>query len=402
MSFEQSIDRCVRCGFCLPACPTYQLFNREESSPRGRIALMAALQAGEVEAGPVTLATYEECLGCRACESACPSGVIYEEVLLAGRERLREVSAPLPLYIRFLLATLCLPATLTLARLSWRYLGSVLSRPASHIHTRRQPWALLSVVPPPRTHTVPPASGRLEVAVHRGCLMDIFWEGTNARAVTLLREAGYQTDRLPVTAGCCGALHAHSGDIGTARTLAKQVIEAFEASGAQVAVNLAGGCAAHLAGYGDLFPPGDPWHERAQRVASGVRDVASLLSEQQWQSDGSDERVTYAESCHLRHGMKVWRAPRELLEEISCYRELPRADTCCGSAGIYNLVRPDVAGEVLDGKIRDLESIDVTTLVVSNPGCELQWRLGIHLARLPVRVRHLVDYLYDAREQLPG
>lgn len=397
MSFEQSIDRCVRCGFCLPACPTYRLFNREESSPRGRIALMAALETGEVDATPETLATYEECLGCRACESACPSGVIYEEVLLAGREHLRDVAGPLPTYIRVLLATLRSPAALTLARLAWRATGSLVSRLARRIRTRRQPWALLSILPPPRPHAVPPSLGPMEVAVHRGCLMDIFWEGTNARGVSLLRDAGYTADRLPATAGCCGALHAHSGDLETARTLAKRVIEAFEASGARVAINLAGGCAAHLAGYGELFPVDDPWHARAERFAVGVRDIASLLAEGEWTGGARDKRVTYADSCHLRHGMKVWQAPRELLDEVGDYRELPHADTCCGSAGIYNLVRPDVAGEVLDGKIHDLETVDAETLVVSNPGCELQWRLGIHLAGLAIQVQHLVDYLYEAR-----
>lgn len=358
---------------------------------------MAALETGEVDATPETLATYEECLGCRACESACPSGVIYEEVLLAGREQLRDVAGPLPTYIRVLLATLRSPAALSLARLAWHSTGSIVSRLAYRIYTKRQPWALLSIVPPPRAHALSPATGPIEVAVHRGCLMDIFWEGTNARAVSLLREAGYDADRLPAATGCCGALHAHSGDLETARTLAKRVIEGFEASGARVAINLAGGCAAHLAGYAELFPPDDPWHERAECFAAGVRDIASLVAEREQAGEARDERVTYADSCHLRHGMKVWRAPRELLEEAGCYRELPHADTCCGSAGIYNLVRPDVAGKVLDGKIRDLETVDAETLVVSNPGCELQWRLGIHLARLPIQVQHLVDYLYEAR-----
>lgn len=395
MSFERSIDRCVRCGFCLPACPTYRLTDDEESSPRGRIALAKALVEGDVDPTPESLATFSQCLGCRACESACPSGVIYEEVLLFGREQVAQAAEPLPWYARLLLFTLRSPTRLRWLQQLWQTGGAVAIRLARLIPIQHPAVTLTAALPMPSRGSVF-TDENPDVAVHRGCLMESFWGSTNARAAALLRRTGLKTALLPVTAGCCGALHAHQGDRSTARTLAMRVIEAFEASNASTVVNLAGGCSAFIKGYPELFDQSDPWHSRALALAEGVSDVATLLVDRGYDPGGaSPERTTYQDSCHLRHGMHVWQQPRALLRASSRYSELPSADQCCGSAGIYNLVHPDIAGDILAEKVRELSTLDVDVIVTSNPGCELQWRAGIRQSRMAVRVQHLVDYLYE-------
>jgi glycolate oxidase iron-sulfur subunit len=396
LTLEESIDRCIRCGFCLSACPTYRITHDEESSPRGRIALVRAVLADEVKPDLATLATFGECLGCRACESACPAGVVYEEVLLRGREAYVEAGATLPWYARALLFMIRSPWRLRVAQRLWRSCGSGVVRIARLLPTSWPPLALLAALPEPASEPVP-ARAEANVVIHRGCLMDIFWEGTNLRSVLLLRDAGTRAQLLPPDAGCCGALHAHQGDRETARRLARRVITAFEISGAGTIVSLAGGCGAHLQRYPDLFDPRDYWHARAERFAHAVRDVTSLLAETGYSSETSGELSTYQDSCHLRHGMGVWRQPRELLRAAGPYAEMGSADRCCGSAGIYNLLRPDIAGRILGEKVDEVRAMAPDVVVTSNPGCELQWRKGIRQSGLSVRVCHLVDYLFERR-----
>jgi glycolate oxidase iron-sulfur subunit len=389
---ERSVDRCVRCGFCLTACPTYRLFDDEESGPRGRIALVRAVAAGEVTPSVETLATFSECLGCRACESACPSGVIYDEAFLYGREALAAVSPPLPFYVRFLLRSIEHPFVLSLLRALWRLGGHAVVPLVRRVRALPHPLSLLVALPRPSRSRIASHPGAA-VALHRGCVMDILWEGTNDRAVALLRETGLGAQPLSLSAGCCGALHAHQGDRRTARRLAQRVIAAFEASGAQRVINLAGGCSAFIKEYSELFEHDDPWRERAERMAAGVTDVATLLVERGRAPHITDTSVTYQDSCHLRHGLKVWREPRALLTASAAFCEMPSADQCCGSAGIYNLLRPDVASRILAAKVREVAEMGVDEVIVSNPGCELQWRMGLHAAGSPIRVRHIVDFL---------
>lgn len=391
---ERSLDRCVQCGFCLPVCPTYALFEREESSPRGRIALMGALAAGEVEPSAETLATYSECVGCRACESACPAGVVYEEVLLAGRAAVHDVQGPPPWNVRLVFFLIERPILLELARRTWRLMGGLVSRCLSRIPKMPPMLALMTALPAPRPMELEPSREQPEVMLHRGCLMEVFWEGTNARAVSLLRSVGIPADRLSSRAGCCGALHGHAGNLDTARRLAKTVIETWEADGERTVVSLAGGCSAFMKGYAELFALDDQWRNRAERFAGSVRDLASLLVEADWTGERDVERITYQDSCHLRHGLKVWKEPRALLAETGEFVELPRS-ACCGSAGVYNLVHPDIAGSLLRDLVEKIEATGSTTVVTSNPGCELQVRMGLQRHRSAARVQHLADYLFE-------
>lgn len=395
---SRAADRCVQCGFCLTACPTYRLFDNERSSPRGRIAIVKELLAGELEPSLSTLSTFSECLGCRACESACPSGVHYEEILIYGRQLLRAVGEPMPLPVRLLLDTIARPRLLTAAKRLWRRIGRVLIALARRLGRPHGPLALLAAVPEPARLHRPVSPGRAEVVVHPGCLMDIFWGRTNERAVELLRRAGRAAELLPESSGCCGALHGHQGDLDTARRLAQRLMEAFEASGASVLVNLAGGCSAFMKEYPSLFAAEDPWRARAERLASALKDMASLLSESGYRLKAPTGALTYQDSCHLRHGLKVWREPRAILRTGGNYRELPSAGQCCGSAGVYNMLRPDIANRILRAKLREVQELGAEVVVTSNPGCELQWRYGVRQAGLPVRVVHLVDLVYETGE----
>jgi glycolate oxidase iron-sulfur subunit len=396
VDFDRSIDRCVQCGFCLPACPTYQIKNTEESSPRGRIALAKALIEGDVPAELGTLATFNECLGCRACESACPSGVVYEDVLLYGREELARAGAEIPWDARMVLFIIRSPWRLLFAQRFWRRFGSLVVRVSRFLPPSRPPLAMLGALPTPSREGVD-SQPEAEAVIHRGCLMDIFWEGTNERAVLLLQQTGTRTGLLPLSTGCCGALHAHQGDQATARKRAKDVIAAFEVSGARTLLSLAGGCGAFLASYPHLFAPGDPWHARAERFSSAVRDITSVLAEKGYQPVATNARTTYQDSCHLRHGLGVWREPRQFLRSSSAYGEMPDADRCCGSAGIYNMLRPDIAGQILREKVQEVKTLMPDIVVTSNPGCELQWRMGVRQSDLPSRVCHIVDYLFECQ-----
>jgi glycolate oxidase iron-sulfur subunit len=392
-----SVDRCVQCGFCLPACPTYRLFEREESSPRGRIALAKLLASGEVEADDATLATYDECVGCRACEPACPSGVVYEEVLLYGRELLAKETRALPPQVRLLLWYIRRPWLLTLARLAWRHAGRVVPGLFQRVPIRTQTVALLAALPPPSPASVPEDPAVPDALVHRGCLMDILWEGTNGRAVLLLRDAGISAARISPSAGCCGALHGHAGQVEVARRLARRTIAAWEREGSPTLLSLAGGCGAFMRGYPELFAPDDPWHGRAAALSDAVQDLSSLLLRAGWKGRADGSRVTYQDSCHLRNGLGVWEEPRVLLDSVADFVELPGAGGCCGSAGVYNLLRPDIANRLLDEKSEAILDLGVDEVIVANPGCELQLRLGVRSHGVPARVRHLADFLFAHR-----
>ncbi len=396
MSLDSAIDRCIQCGFCLQACPTYRLFETEESSPRGRIARVKDVLAGEVAPTVQSLQTFSECLGCRACETACPSGVHYEEILLYGRAELRRLEPEPRLAVRTLLRLISRPSGIRRMKRLWARLGRAAIRFARALRPRSPELRLLAALPNPAPQAAP-TQGDPDVTMHRGCLMDVFWEGTNARAVLLLRDSGLRADLMEESAGCCGALHAHQGDTQTAREQAKRLIGAFETSGAKVISSLAGGCGAHLKEYPSLFADDATWRARAERLSNAVRDVATLLRGQGVRpGDDGGRRVTYQDSCHLRNGLKVTAAPRELLAGPG-YCEMASAGSCCGSAGVYNLLRPDVADELLRRKVEEVREMGAQEVVTANPGCELQWRMGAREARLPVTVRHLVDHLWEER-----
>lgn len=416
------LANCMRCGFCLPACPTYRETGLEAASPRGRIALMKAAVDGHMHADDRLKAQLDLCLGCRACEPACPSGVKYGELIEAAKEALEE-HAKHPLWVGWIRTMAFKHLFVNQKRM--RLLGGLIRLyQRSGLRWLARKLGLLRILPahmrrmeavlPEATSsgvalemgTFIPAVGqkRGTVGMFSGCIMDILFLQTNKNTVTLLSEAGFDVV-IPPGQNCCGALHAHSGEVEGAHKLAVNNVKAFREANVDFIVSNAGGCGAMLKEY-DRLLKGDAYKELEEDVkwfAARVRDVSEIFLEIAPLDDlGTlNERVAYQGSCHLQNVMKVKNQPRQLLQRIegAQYVELHESDRCCGSAGIYNVVQPRMAGGILDEKMGHVNETQADTLVTSNPGCLLQMKHGIHKAGLDGRMRavHLVDLLVEAR-----
>jgi glycolate oxidase iron-sulfur subunit len=404
--YSRSLD-CVHCGLCLPTCPTYVETGREVSSPRGRIYLMRGVAEGRIPLGDVVAEEASLCLGCRACETACPSGVRYgsmierlrHEVQHAGlrssvthrveRFALRHI-VPQRRRLRLAVELLGLAQRLGLDRLGAWLLPAAL----------RDAPRLLPPVPPRRVRAalpeLVPAQGarRGRVAFFTGCVMSELFAETNAATVRVLAREGFEV-WIPRTQRCCGALQAHAGDAPKAHALARENVRAFAAGELDALVTNSAGCGAALRDLGDWLPgEGEP-------LAARVRDVCEWL-------DGAglraplgrfEARVCYDDPCHLVHGQRVEAAPRRLLAAIPglslVSHENPGA--CCGAAGTYNLTQPAMSRAVLARKIASLAAADPDVVATGNPGCLMQLRAGLAGAGLRARALHPVEILDAAQ-----
>jgi glycolate oxidase iron-sulfur subunit len=404
------LDSCVHCGFCLPACPTYLAVADENASPRGRLVLMRAALDGEVTLDDPDIASaLDTCLGCRACETACPSGVPYGQLLEATRETQR-AARPIPAIGRVVLAIFARPTALRGVLAGARVLRSLglarwLARalPAS----LATPFALLASTARPPAPSYRPAVPdgeelRGTVVCLTGCVMEGLFAPVNRATERVLMVNGYALRWAPAQE-CCGALHIHAGDGDTARRLARTNIAAFEASGADfVAVNSAG-CGAMLKEYGHVLHDDPAWATRAASFAARVRDVSELLAAAGPRSSrGETRRVTYDAPCHLQHAQRVVTPPLAVLGAIGGADLVPLAgsDQCCGSAGIYNLLEPATADAVLAPKLAAIAATGATVVATGNPGCLMQIGGGLVRAGVPTVARHPIELLDDgyARE----
>ena len=410
------IDTCVHCGFCLQACPTYLTLEDENDSPRGRIVLMRALVDGTLPTDSESVRTHiDRCLGCRACETACPSGVPYGSLLEATRATLLQ-RRPLALIARLVLGVFARPALLSLAMFGGRIaratrISALLSRLPGRIgfafamleSTRS---ALGTRAYATARAGVEPSHARGTVAILEGCVMKGLFAATNAATRRTLevnghavREAGGQR--------CCGALHAHAGDLETARRLARANIEAFERSGVELIAVNAAGCGAMMKEYAHLLADDPAWRARADAVAARVRDASELLA-----SAGPvpgaplPMQVTYDAPCHLLHAQRVVQPPLRVLAAIPELEIVPLidADQCCGSAGIYNLVEPETSDAVLAPKLEHIRNTGAPWVATGNPGCLMQIGAGLHRAGMSARAIHPVELLDAsyARRQAPN
>lgn len=412
----EALDPCVHCGFCLPACPTYLATGDESDSPRGRILLMRALERGELPPDdPAVREHLDACLGCRGCEPACPSGVGYGRGLEAARRRLVEANG-LPVLARLTLAVFRRERwwrpLLTLARVfrgsglpQWlpgfpmRMLAS--SAPALRARpTRQRPPDSASM---PENHpevTVPPSGTpghRGTVALFRGCVMDTLFGEVHQATRRTLTANGYRVVEVSGQ-GCCGALHDHAGDRDAAVAMVATNAAAFAGRADFVVVNSAG-CGALLkqAGHFDASAAG-------HQLGAKVRDVTELLAEAGPRPGAAIAmEVAYDAPCHLEHAQGVCHAPLAVLESIPGLRvrRLPGSDRCCGSAGIYSLLQPRMAGAVLADKIAAIAEATPRPAVVAtgNPGCLMQIGAGLRTAGLGIEVVHpvqLLDQSYQA------
>jgi glycolate oxidase iron-sulfur subunit len=400
---------CVHCGICLPQCPTFQVLGEEMDSPRGRVYLMRAAAEGRAELTPGFARHMELCLGCRACETACPSGVPFGQLLEAtrhqlaargvrgaGRDRATE---------RFALETFPRPERLRwLVRLLRAYQGWGLQRVVraagilAPFARLREMEALLPRVPAAAAAPLPPvtpARGRTRgrAALLLGCVQRHFFADVHQDTARLLAAAGWEVV-APPEQGCCGALHLHAGEVGEFRALARALIGALDA-GVDLVVTNAAGCGAALKEYGHWLGP------EGAAFAAKVRDISEVLVEAELPLRPLRLTATYHDACHLAHGQRVRAQPRALLRRIPGLTlvDLPDSELCCGSAGVYNLLEPEIAAELGRRKAQRIGETGASAVVTGNPGCLMQ--IARHAAErgLAVEVVHPVTLLARALDE---
>jgi glycolate oxidase iron-sulfur subunit len=404
VDYELLFD-CVHCGLCLESCPTYVLTRREMDSPRGRIYLMKALAEQRLELDDSAVRHLDLCLGCRGCETACPSGVHYGRLIERAtdyvernhrrsfRERLKRrlIGAifPYPRRLRWLVAPLRFVDRLHLRGL----LRSLMPGEAG---------AWLDLIPR-RDESVASDSwnqwkasvdGPLAL-VHRGCVAQVLADSENRNSEHALRAAGFRLVELGETE-CCGALDLHAGNRERALEFARRNVRALKRSGAEVILSAASGCAATMAEYGELLKNEPTYAEDARAVSARVRDLSTLLVAAGLPV-GRELRcvVTYHDSCHLAHGLGVRETPRQLLRSIPGVRliEMAESDLCCGSAGSYNLTEPAMARELAKRKVDNIVATGADYVVLGNPGCEFQIAAELRRRGAKTRAVHLADFI---------
>jgi len=404
--------RCVHCGLCLNHCPTYRLWGLEADSPRGRIRQMQLVDQGRLTLGDTFVHHMDTCLDCRACETACPSGVEYGKLIESTRGQIAE-NYRRPFFSRvardFVYRRLLpYPSRIAAAgRLVRFYQRSGLQRLARATGALR----LLGLADAERLMPSPskdfffsrlgqtfPAIGarRARVAFFAGCIAQVSFAELNDATIRVLQANGCEVV-VPAAQLCCGALAVHAGVRDVARDLARANMAAFLAEPFDAIITNAAGCGSTLKEYSHLFAPGTPEHGQATSFEAITRDVTEFLASLGLTARlrSIPLRVTYQDSCHLLHGQKIADAPRELLRAIPGVEviEMPLSDQCCGSAGVYNVTETKASLDLLAEKMRSAQSTNASVIVTANPGCMLQLRAGAELHHTGQEVLHVVELL---------
>lgn len=401
------LEACIHCGLCLNQCPTYRVTHLEAESPRGRIYLVSAAAEGRIELTPSVADHLYLCLMCRACETACPSGVQYGRIAEAAREVLGPPGPPVTRrLVRFALRYL-MPSPWRLrlvAGLIRVFQRSGLARLAARVlpARMRNRIALMPEASPrfyePESEVLPAiGEQRARVAFLSGCAMSLFFADINESTVRVLRRNGCEVV-IPKGQACCGALNVHNGEADSARAMARRNIDAFPDDVDAIITNAAG-CGAAMKEYGHLLKDDPAYRERAQRFAASVRDASEFLAGLglRTRPQPLSLSVTYQDPCHLAHGQRVRAEPRALLDAVGArLTEMSGSDRCCGSAGIYNVVQPEMAETLLREKMEAIRATGAATVVAPNPGCMIQLKYGAQRFDVPVRVVHLMDLLDEA------
>lgn len=405
---------CVHCGMCLPSCPTYQETGDEASSPRGRLWLMSAVADGKLSVlDPIFDEQMYQCLNCRACEAVCPSGVQYGPLVEASRAQL-EQHRPRPLWEKVLRSTV----------MSWPFNDVRRMRAgASGIHAYQKVGLsrflrksgvlrliklenLERMLPDlnesplaPGKDTWTPKSKLGDAHVFNGCVMSSVFPDVNRATGRVLAHNGYATD-VPVGQGCCGAIYSHTGMLDEARKLARKNIDAFEKAGSGTVVVNAAGCGSALKEYDHLLKDDPAYAERAKAFTARVQDVNELLDQQPLVEPTGrvDASVTLQEPCHLVHAQRISAQPRSLLKQVPGLElvEMHESSLCCGSAGIYNITRPQMADSLGDRKAKNVIDTGADKVVTSNPGCHMQLRTSLIRNGSEQPVEHIVSILDEA------
>ncbi|HEV8141420.1 MAG TPA: (Fe-S)-binding protein [Methylomirabilota bacterium] len=405
----EGIRKCVHCGICLPQCPTYRVLGEEMDSPRGRLYLMRAASEGRIGLTDTLTRHIDLCLGCRACETACPSGVPFGELLEATRAQLnrhgratrhgrlagfiQRVFAE-PGWLGMLLGPLRLYQRSGL-QLLVRASGLLRLVPQLAVMDELLPRVPAPIGLPEVTLARGPRRGRAGLLI--GCVQRHLYPHVNRDTVHLLSVAGYDVV-VPRGQGCCGALDLHAGRLDTFRTRAAELAEAF-GSDVDLVVTNAAGCGSAMKEYGH-------WTKSpaARALAERTRDVSEVLAAADLPLGGLDVTVTYHDACHLAHGQRIRREPRELLRRIPGLTlvELSESDLCCGSAGVYNLLEPEMAERLLDQKVTRILETGARVVATGNPGCLLQIAKGLRARDADIEVVHPVELLARATKEGNG
>ncbi len=404
--------RCIHCGLCLNHCPTYRLWGLEADSPRGRIRQMVLVDQGRLSLGESFVTHIDQCLDCRACETACPSGVEYGKLVESARAQIeRNYSRPFfsraarSLLYRHLLPY---PGRIAAAAHVLRfYQRSGLQTLARRLGILRALGLASRESLLPRIDSrfffsqmgrTFPARGerRARVAFFAGCIAQVTFTALNEATIRVLTANGCEVV-VPQAQTCCGALAAHGGVRDTARELARKNLDAFLGEGFDAVITNAAGCGSTLKEYELLFPAGSSDHERATAFRARMRDVTEFLADLGLSTPLREVplRVTYQDSCHLLHGQKIREAPRKLIRAIPGieFREMPLADQCCGSAGVYNVTQTATSLELLRDKMENARATQAQVIVTANPGCLLQMRAGAEIHGTGQEVLHVVELL---------
>lgn len=393
------LQQCMHCGMCLPTCPTYVETKRERNSPRGRIALMRAIADGDLGVTREFADEMYYCLGCLACQTACPAGVKYAELFETARAEIERTGVAqggerdfwrwLTLEVLFLHPRLLRLAGwglrlwqrtgLDLFLRRHRFFG-LLPRRLRELEPqtpRMAPAFSDALIEPVET----PAQPKYRVGLLTGCVQDLAFSHINRDTADVLLANGCEVV-TPRAQFCCGSLHAHNGAVEAARELARRQIDAFDLEAIDAIITNAGGCGSHLKSYGHLLHDDPIYAARARRWDSKVRDIHEWLVQigiRPPEHDAGLAEVTYHESCHLCHGQKICTQPRQVLQAIPGLKltELPESNWCCGSAGIYNITQPEQSAKLLERKLGHVRATGVKVVATANPGCHLQLAAGL-------------------------
>lgn len=402
---------CIHCGLCLGSCPTYLETGNENDSPRGRIYLMRAVQEGRLPLGDTLVRHIDLCLGCRACEAVCPSGVQYGDLLEHTRDFIEKnhTRSSFQTFLRRFVIEQIFP-------FPWRMKLALL--PARVVKGLGLEWLMpkfardaLALIPSDISEVVLPeisstnVTKRGSVGFVSGCVMSVMFGKTNASSVSLLNDAGYDVC-TPLEQGCCGALYSHGGNLEQARACARHNIEVFEKQKLDAIVINAAGCGSTLKEYGHLLHDDPAWAKRGQEFSAKVKDLTEFLVEKggagtsniEPRTSNVEQAVTYHDACHLAHPQHITKSPRILVQSVAGGRftELPESDVCCGSAGSYNLTEPEMAERLQRRKVENILKTGAKVVVTTNPGCMLQIRAGLQKAGAGhIRVVHIADYLTE-------
>ncbi len=410
---DSDLRKCVHCGLCLNACPTYRELGVEMDSPRGRIYQMVEVAEGRSPISDDYIEHIELCLACRSCETACPSGVEYGRLIegaLAQIESATRRSIPQRL-VRWLAYSRLLrsPLLLRMAGLGLLFyqrsgLDQML-RESGFLNSLGRLGELAQLAPEAQAPfffssigKVFPAEGETKhrVALMAGCMQNVFFSRLNEATVRVLCKNGCEVT-VPAEQECCGALQVHAGLRAIGREQAMKNITALESGDFDAIITNTAGCGSVLKEYPDLFEHDPQWHERAEGFAGKMRDVSEFLASIDLNTEfGRLERtVTYQDSCHLLHGQKIATPPRQMIQAIPGVKlhELPMSEICCGSAGVYNVEHTDISMSLLEDKMRMIESTRADMIVTANPGCMLQLQAGTRRSVRPLPVLHVVELL---------